>query len=125
MQTSPPPGWHIRLGRWLSHTQARSAPNSGTVALIIDVMPVVRDSNAKEIAAVEMLALRTPVTNASFQYGIRAPASPRKNRSGSRASVSIAARSIAVGRAPNSTTARRMKRKLESQRAGQLILTIY
>jgi hypothetical protein len=56
------------LGLSLSHSQAISAPNMGTVALRIADRPVVMDSSANEKQANGMPEFSTPMKKIRFQF---------------------------------------------------------
>src|SRR6188768_2868819 len=109
------------LGLSLSHSQAISAPNIGTVALRMADSPVVMDSSANEKQANGMPELRMPMKKIFFQFFFKSGSKPRSHTMGNRKSAAIPTRTAAVGSGPNSTVLMRMKRKDEPQIAASMM----
>ena len=107
---SASPAQRSRLMRSPSHSQATSAPNSGTVALRIDVSPVAMCITAQANSANGIAELMSPANSTGRQWRRSAGHSPRCSRKGQRNRAAISTRSPAMGSGPNSAAPRRMKR---------------
>ena len=105
------PSQRSRLMRSPSHSQATSAPNSGTVAFRIDVSPVAMCMTAQENKANGMAELTTPASKMGRQCWRSAGHCPWRSSTGHSSAVASATRRPAVAMGPNSAAPMRMKRK--------------
>ena len=102
-------------GRSFSHSQATTAPNSGTVAFSKEDNPVLMDSRAKAIQANGMPELSRPMKNTFFQCVASSDPRPFQSSKGNKNSEAIATRTPAAGRAPKSCAPKRMNKNDEPQ----------
>jgi len=104
-------------GRSFSQSQATRAPVSGTVALRIDVSPVVMCITANANSMNGMPELSRPTNRMALGRWRKSAQTPLTINTGSRNSAASATRRPAVGTTPNSAAPRRMNRNDEPHRA--------